>query len=343
MAETFRKLKELATETGAAPDSVTQAYRMFLEQGTLGAPKESARTQARARAVARRRRRRRGAPARPGGGRREGGRQMSDDFLLERLATARPRPATLPGAGVGPRPAYREEAPFKIHGGCGLMGICDESGGAHAGRGGGARHGHPARPRQRPRRRLRRLRHLPEFPDHFCFHLMLHDERAREEVEADPRALVRRRPGRAHPHHATSRRRGSAAAVALLPAAGPPALETLEIGARGPRRPHRDADQRARGRRLRGVLRARTWGPSRASGTPRTSPHFYRLDEYEAHTWLGHDRFPTNTPGWWGGAHPFTLLDWVDRAQRRDLLATGSTSATWRCSATSARCAPTPR
>ena len=24
----------------------------------------------------------------------------------------------------------------------------------------------------------------PEFPDHFCFHLMLHDERAREEVEA---------------------------------------------------------------------------------------------------------------------------------------------------------------
>ena len=21
-------------------------------------------------------------------------------------------------------------------------------------------------------------------------------------------------------------------------------------------------------------------------------------------------RYPTNTPGWWGGAHPFTLLDW---------------------------------
>ena len=43
MAETFRKLKELATQSGAAPDSVTQAYRMFLEQGMLGAPKESAR------------------------------------------------------------------------------------------------------------------------------------------------------------------------------------------------------------------------------------------------------------------------------------------------------------
>jgi len=43
MAETFRKLKELALDAGAGPDSVTQAYRTFLEQGTLGAPKESAR------------------------------------------------------------------------------------------------------------------------------------------------------------------------------------------------------------------------------------------------------------------------------------------------------------
>ena len=24
--------------------------------------------------------------------------------------------------------------------------------------------------------------------------------------------------------------------------------------------------------------------------------------------WLAHSRFPTNTPGWWGGAHPFNLL-----------------------------------
>jgi glutamate synthase domain-containing protein 1 len=26
--------------------------------------------------------------------------------------------------------------------------------------------------------------------------------------------------------------------------------------------------------------------------------------------WISHSRFPTNTPGWWGGAHPFGLLDW---------------------------------
>lgn len=37
---------------------------------------------------------------------------------------------------------------------------------------------------------------------------------------------------------------------------------------------------------------------------------FYRLDEYKGYIWLGHSRFPTNSPGWWGGAHPFSILDW---------------------------------
>jgi glutamate synthase domain-containing protein 1 len=38
---------------------------------------------------------------------------------------------------------------------------------------------------------------------------------------------------------------------------------------------------------------------------------FFRLEEYEACIWTAHGRFPTNTPGWWGGAHPFALLDWT--------------------------------
>lgn len=35
---------------------------------------------------------------------------------------------------------------------------------------------------------------------------------------------------------------------------------------------------------------------------------FYRIEEIEAFMWLAHSRFPTNTPGWWGGAHPFSIL-----------------------------------
>jgi glutamate synthase domain-containing protein 1 len=37
---------------------------------------------------------------------------------------------------------------------------------------------------------------------------------------------------------------------------------------------------------------------------------FFRLEEYEGYIWTAHGRFPTNTVGWWGGAHPFGLLDW---------------------------------
>ena len=51
-------------------------------------------------------------------------------------------------------------------------------------------------------------------------------------------------------------------------------------------------------------------GAFKAVGYPEDVGEYYMLDTYEAHTWTAHGRFPTNTPGWWGGAHPFTLLDW---------------------------------
>src|SRR5665648_488766 len=186
---------------------------------------------------------------------------MSDDFLLERMPTARRRPPALAG-GAGPRPAYREEAPFKIHGGCGLMGICDESGALMAAdiavramaiqrdRGNGLGAGFAG------------YGIYPEFPDHFCFHLMFHDERAREEVEAIlDRSFV---------------------------------VDQVEPI---PTRPF-------------GASSGKNMGAFKGVAFPEEIAHFFRLEEYEAYTWLGHNRFPTNTPGWWGGAHPFTLLDW---------------------------------
>jgi glutamate synthase domain-containing protein 1 len=51
-------------------------------------------------------------------------------------------------------------------------------------------------------------------------------------------------------------------------------------------------------------------GVFKGVGNPRDIAEFFRIEEYEGHIWTGHTRFPTNTPGWWGGAHPFTLLDW---------------------------------
>lgn len=48
----------------------------------------------------------------------------------------------------------------------------------------------------------------------------------------------------------------------------------------------------------------------KASGWPEEVADFYRIQDYKGYLWLGHNRYPTNTPGWWGGAHPFNLLHW---------------------------------
>lgn len=51
-------------------------------------------------------------------------------------------------------------------------------------------------------------------------------------------------------------------------------------------------------------------GVFKGVGFPEDVGRFFRLDEYEGYLWVAHGRFPTNTPGWWGGAHPFNILDW---------------------------------
>jgi glutamate synthase domain-containing protein 1 len=52
-------------------------------------------------------------------------------------------------------------------------------------------------------------------------------------------------------------------------------------------------------------------GVFKAAGWPEDVANYYRIENYEGHIWLAHNRYPTNTPGWWGGAHPFNLLDWA--------------------------------
>jgi len=51
-------------------------------------------------------------------------------------------------------------------------------------------------------------------------------------------------------------------------------------------------------------------GVFKAVGFPEDVGEFYRLEEYSGYCWTAHGRYPTNTPGWWGGAHPFSMLDY---------------------------------
>jgi glutamate synthase domain-containing protein 1 len=44
---------------------------------------------------------------------------------------------------------------------------------------------------------------------------------------------------------------------------------------------------------------------------PEDIADYFCLEQYEGYLWTAHGRFPTNTPGWWGGAHPFCILDWT--------------------------------
>ncbi|MGI6468520.1 MAG: class II glutamine amidotransferase [Syntrophomonadaceae bacterium] len=58
------------------------------------------------------------------------------------------------------------------------------------------------------------------------------------------------------------------------------------------------------------VSSGRNMAAFKGEGYPEDIGEFFRLEEYQAYLWTAHGRFPTNTPGWWGGAHPFTLLNW---------------------------------
>lgn len=46
----------------------------------------------------------------------------------------------------------------------------------------------------------------------------------------------------------------------------------------------------------------------KGNGWAKEIAEFYMIDKIKAYMWSAHSRFPTNTPGWWGGAHPFSLL-----------------------------------
>lgn len=58
------------------------------------------------------------------------------------------------------------------------------------------------------------------------------------------------------------------------------------------------------------VSSGKNMGVFKGVGYPEDLGDFYRLESYSGYIWTAHGRFPTNTPGWWGGAHPFNILDY---------------------------------
>jgi len=149
----------------------------------------------------------------------------------------------------------------------------------------------------------------PEFPDHFCFHMMYHDVKAKEEAEAafdrfftvDLAEPMPTRPVKGISDAPLLWR------YFLVP--DPHKLETSEMTAED----FVVHTVMLINSSVDGAFVAssgKNMGAFKGVGFPEEIGHYYLLEEYEGYTWTGHNRFPTNTPGWWGGAHPFTLLDW---------------------------------
>ena len=148
----------------------------------------------------------------------------------------------------------------------------------------------------------------PEYRDCYALHLFFDDQKAKKECESflkERFEIVRseRIPTRKNPNI-----RNEPIIWRFFAVPHPPMLRTAQL----------DEDEFVAGcvmhinTSIRGAYvfsSGKNMGTFKAVGYPEDVGDFYRLEEYEGYSWIAHGRYPTNTPGWWGGAHPFSLLE----------------------------------
>ncbi len=233
----------------------------------------------------------------------------SHDFRAGGLRSASPAAVPAPGRHFATRPGYREESEQRILGGCGLMGVCDQSGGRMSGelalrsmasmhdRGNGLGGGFAG------------YGIYPELPQLFCFHLLYNDDAAKEDTEFYLKKHFRVVMDEPIP---TKPIRGIENEPILwryfLDIAEDRLQETQLSAEDYVVHAVMDINTYVDGAFV--ASSGKNMGAFKGVGFPEEIGEFYRIDEYRGWTWTGHGRFPTNTPGWWGGAHPFTLLDY---------------------------------
>lgn len=206
------------------------------------------------------------------------------------------------------RPSYREEASSRILGNCGLMGICHQSGKRVSGelivrgmasmhdRGNGLGGGFAG------------YGIYPELPQFYCFHLLFSDKGAKQDTERYLRKNFRIVMDEPIPTKPVKGIEDEPILWRYFLDPTPERLTETQLTEED-YVVHAVMDINAF---IDGAFVAssgKNMGAFKGVGFPEEVGEFYRLDEYKGWTWTGHGRFPTNTPGWWGGAHPFVLLD----------------------------------
>ena len=148
----------------------------------------------------------------------------------------------------------------------------------------------------------------PEYRDFYAFHLFYDDERAKDECEAFLKKnfeiiSMAKIPTRRHPR------------ITDEPMIFRYFLQPLQTVLEFSQLDEREFVARRviyANRNIQGAYifsSGKNVGVFKANGFPEDVGEYYMLENYEAYSWTCHGRYPTNTPGWWGGAHPFALLD----------------------------------
>ncbi|HHY97615.1 MAG TPA: glutamine amidotransferase family protein [Firmicutes bacterium] len=148
----------------------------------------------------------------------------------------------------------------------------------------------------------------PDHPDDYALHIMFETQRAREETEHMLREWFDVKAGEPIPTRST---RGIASAPLLWRYF----VEPAQDGAIACSSDDYVADKAMFiNTSIDGAFvfsSGRNMGVFKGVGHAEDIGTFFCLDEYQAYLWTGHSRFPTNTQAWWGGAHPFSILDWT--------------------------------
>jgi glutamate synthase domain-containing protein 1 len=147
----------------------------------------------------------------------------------------------------------------------------------------------------------------PEYPDHYALHTMYYSDQAQDQTEDLLRGYFSIAQAEVIPTRATE---GIGEAPNLWRYFGALKSTRSESGDEG------DTVMKAVMAVNDGIDGAyifssgKNMGAFKAVGFAEDVGRFFRLEEYEGYIWTAHGRFPTNTQAWWGGAHPFCLLDY---------------------------------
>lgn len=148
----------------------------------------------------------------------------------------------------------------------------------------------------------------PEYREHFALHLFLDDRTTRKNCEALLRESMEIVMEERIPTRTTPAITDAPLIWRFFVSPLPSVLARLQINEEEcVARAVMEINTRMKGAYV--FSSGKNMGAFKAVGYPEDVGYFYRLEEYEGYSWTAHGRYPTNTPGWWGGAHPFSLLD----------------------------------